>query len=264
MNTHTNTVNNIFVFREAANADELLALLKLRYEVYRNSRVSGFVEENEFGIDLDAYDLRARHFGLFQANDSGGVPVGYLRVVEDRITSSAQTVLRIARDTIGKTNKIMANPLNPFPLMDHYPGAKVLHREYRRLETKGKRMVEAGRLALSDDFRSLRVACHIIESALTIYFIHHRFEHAIWCCYASCSGFYSRLYGLKKHITGGYPEFTKFGRKSNCLIGQPAWLPGKIRGKLEAMADMFGRVGYIPYPFTVAESTTLESMPAVA
>jgi len=35
--------DSYFVFREAANADELLQLFQLRYQVYRNSRLAKFV-----------------------------------------------------------------------------------------------------------------------------------------------------------------------------------------------------------------------------
>jgi len=73
-------MQSYFVFRQAQSVDELRALLKLRYKVYRESRLQQFVPENECGIDLDGYDLRSRHFGLFKNNSH---PIGYMRVVED-------------------------------------------------------------------------------------------------------------------------------------------------------------------------------------
>jgi len=75
-------MENTYCFREARNVEELYALLKLRYEEYRNSRLAGFCPENEYGLDIDEFDLRSRHFGLFQQSADGEKAIGYMRVVQ--------------------------------------------------------------------------------------------------------------------------------------------------------------------------------------
>ena len=62
-------MDSYFVFREARSTSELEALFRLRYKVYQNSRLHCFEPANEYGINLDCYDLRARHFGLYMNDE---------------------------------------------------------------------------------------------------------------------------------------------------------------------------------------------------
>ena len=54
------------IFRQAKNLHELKALLKLRYQGYLQSVCASLIQPNRYQIDLDVYDLRALHFGIFR------------------------------------------------------------------------------------------------------------------------------------------------------------------------------------------------------
>ena len=95
-----------FVFREAANTNELLDPFRLRYRVYRNSRLARFVPENKYGIDLNCYDVRSRHFGLLAVCANTEQSIGYCRVVEDQEVSGRIDVLELVRQIPGLNRRV--------------------------------------------------------------------------------------------------------------------------------------------------------------
>ena len=53
--------------------------------------------------------------------------------------------------------------------------------------------------------------------------------------------------------------------KTHCLVAKPTWLPGKIKPKLELMAQAYRRNGYIEYPFSIsAYNNQEENQPTMA
>ncbi len=54
-----------YEFREVTDASGLQELFRLRYRSFRGSKLEGLVPENEHGLDIDCYDSKARHFGLY-------------------------------------------------------------------------------------------------------------------------------------------------------------------------------------------------------
>lgn len=111
-----------FCYREAKNQQELEALLRLRYEVYRGSRLKGFCPENTWGLEMDFYDCHARHFGLFHCANSKERPVGYMRVIQKKEAEMAAWVRGIARQhSMELLNKVCVELKNPFPSMSYFP-----------------------------------------------------------------------------------------------------------------------------------------------
>ena len=121
-----------FIFREVTSAKELVNLLRFRYRVYRESRLQKFCPENDYGIGLDCFDLRARHFGLFFHDLYTMHPVGYMRVVEDENSCIQEELLRLVSEYPSLSEKLKITPKDPFPLMTYYPEA------VRRLKLKKK------------------------------------------------------------------------------------------------------------------------------
>ena len=237
-----------FVFREAANLDELLELFRLRYRVYRNSKLAKFVPENEHGIDLDCYDVRARHFGLFSVDSGTEQLIGYLRVVEDRKVSGQADVFELVKQAPDLKGRLENKPSCPFPLMTYFPDADAFGELYRRIKDRGERLVEACRFALDKPFRSLRTAKHMVESAIAIYFFHYQFDHAVWCCDSSNKAFY-RLYGFRPLDGSKDKDFARLGVSSCCVFGSAKGVPSPARERTMQMAKAYrdtGRICYFP------------------
>lgn len=152
---------NYFVFREAQSLSELESLLRLRYEVYRTSRLQQFVPENEYGIDFDCYDLRARHFGLFM-NDIE--PVGYHRPVSNAYGPLCDEILRLAAQFPGMSEKVRSKPEQPLPIMTYWPEAHILKELHNEIKGQRKSLAEATKFTLDPSMASVKLATHIIES----------------------------------------------------------------------------------------------------
>jgi len=240
-----NTENGeYFVYRQLETTDEFEDTLRLRYWTYRSSGLKSLIPENEHEIDFDAYDLRARHFGLFRVYRGAELPVGYLRIVEDRDLSPETGVWELISrfPSLGRLGK--ARLRHPFPLMDYHPQKAVIRRSHREISSSKERLVEACRLALDPCFRSLRLAQHIVESALAVYFFHFGVEHAMWCCDGSHSRFYG-LYGLRRLSGTKDSDFLGIGRDSCCLFGSAADVPERMAHRIRGMAEAYESTGRI-------------------
>ncbi len=194
-----------FCFREAKNEVELISLLRLRYETYRSSKLAGFCPKNPHGIDLDAWDSYAMHFGLFQVENGKVKAVGYMRVIQQEETLHANWVRQIAwRYSMKIFEKIFEQPKVPFPSLDYYPGAmEVMNNVIRAEMQRGEKYCEASRLILRNNFRSLKLCIRLIEGALAMYFFNKGFTRAIVTCSEPHSRFYQRygwqqLNGIRK------------------------------------------------------------------
>jgi len=252
-----------FVFREVQDANELLALLKLRYRVYRNSRLAGFVPENRWGIDIDEYDIRSRHFGLYWMHNGTEEPAGYLRVVEDRIIPGSHPIEAIAQRHPEFGEKTYATPAYPFPLMHYYPDAKALAADHKMWAQMGERMCEASRFVVDESFGSPRIASFIVESALATYLFYRQFGHAIWCCTSTHSSVYQRFYDMQIHGGPKQIDYLINGLAYHCLIGTLATIPDRLREKLKEMASAYQATGrierLIPTSNLPALQTSIES-----
>lgn len=224
-----------YEFREPAGPTELIDLLRLRYRVYRSGRMSRFVPENDQGIDLDSWDIRGRHFGLFQKDAGVSRPLGYMRVVEGRVLAERDDVQRIAALCPELRERLHTPPPTPYPLMSYVPDSEPLSVVVRGLARQGERIGEACRLALTEEARCPRLARFMVESGLAIYYFHHHWKHAMWCCDASKARFYG-IYGMRPFTEIRVADFTGIGTSSCVLIGRADDLKGPARRKIERLA----------------------------
>jgi len=235
-----------FVFREAANAEELLALLRLRYRVYRDSRLTKFCAENKEGIDLDAYDLRSKHFGLFLHSDGlDACPVGYERVVEDRFKGVEDNLATILRWYPSIATEFRSNNQSIFPLLDYFPCAGSVSAIYRRCRIQGKKLVEPGRFALEQRVRSIAIARQFV----TMIFAGLRADgvgYAILTCSPTHERFYSQ-FGFRRLSGAGAKRIVCKGVSWVCLLGSADGLPDGVKDRVLAMVNVYRRTGQICY-----------------
>ena len=66
----------MYVFREIETTDDLERYCRMRSSLYSPTRLAPFLENGDAGIDLDRFDLHARHYGIYHGADLvGGVRV---------------------------------------------------------------------------------------------------------------------------------------------------------------------------------------------
>jgi len=195
-----------FVFREASNRKDLLELLRLRYRVYRNSRLSRFVNENEYGFDLDGYDLRARHFGLFLHDKNIIKALGYQRGIINQFGPLKDEILEISELYPNLSDKLNLKPKAPFPCLTFLPQSEknIIMKFYNRISSKGESMTESTRFLLDSSVRSFRLASLMAEAVVGSYMFRH--EYGITCVNETHLPFYKRL---------GFNHFE--GTKSKCF-----------------------------------------------
>jgi len=233
-----------FVFREPENSQELLDLFKLRYKVYRSSRLALFIKENKYEIDIDQYDFHARHFGMYSVESGKETAIGYLRVVEDLVVTKQTYLNAVLKQIPQLSQNIDDKPSYDFPLMDYVPETELIKEKINQVHRNHERVVEACRMAIDPAVRSLRVAKHIFEASMAIYWFHYEFHHMFACIDTSKKGFYARYVVCP---FAGIPEsdFTGMGVSSSCLFGSKASLSEKFCSRFEKMADTYKATGRI-------------------
>lgn len=244
-----NTNSSYFVFREVQTHNELLELLRLRYAVYRDCRLEGFCPENKHGLDIDAYDARSRHFGLYSVNGNNAQElIGGIRVVEQSQTS-AKRHLQLLASYYPIIRDALAKPIREqFPLLTYDSEEKeAVRRAITGFTRNGERIVEPGRLLLRPQHRSLVMAKRIVESAIIVYFLSAQsVDRAVLSCASTQRCFYRRYgFDLVDGTSGFYCPL--LGGNASCLQATPGNVPLSRRSRLKLVADKFDRSGRIVY-----------------
>ena len=92
-----NLESSIFTYREAANQNELEQLLRMRYACFTQSEWANYalIQRNPHEIDLDFFDLRATHVGVFINENGKEIPIGYARFIGQNATKHSLWVNNI-------------------------------------------------------------------------------------------------------------------------------------------------------------------------
>ena len=177
------------IFKEITNKSELLEGLKLRYEIYQQSRVAAWTRQStDQTIEMDGYDLTSRHYIML--NQDTWVPVAYMRVVQESKGRLAEAVLDIAKHfNIG-----IGTPLVPMPVMAYFPQAIHTIARLQSTYTKKVKLCEPGRFVISKDLRKLSFTRAFVEYVLDQNIDHS--SHAVLSCVNTHVPFYSQ-YGFR-------------------------------------------------------------------
>jgi hypothetical protein len=242
-----NNFDEYFVFREAHNIYELEQLFRLRYREYSSCKLEKFLSKNEHEIDIDYYDPRARHYGLFLVIDNWGeYPVGYVRVIEDREMPIKNDVFELMASFGKEDGSLSERSALPFPAMHYINDSNELIDFYGRTKANNKKIFEVGSFVLDGAFHSIRLARHLVESVIAAYFFNYKYEHGIVCCNAIHEKFY-RAYGACLLNTINTRELTEPGKYCTCLTATPNDVPFKYKRKISRMAKSYSKTGAIFY-----------------
>jgi predicted GNAT family N-acyltransferase len=230
-----------FVFREIRTIDEMTELLSLRYQVYMANPVRLFIQENESRIDLDEYDLKACHFGLFR-NDIE--PMGYIRIISEQDSPQKQLILEMVADHPELEAAISRTRRAPLPFMTYPPDAGAILQEYQENIANRKIWVEPSRLVISPVYQSLKLVQHLVKSAIAVYFFYFKVDSARLCCSSHHRQLYQH-YGFEENKA--IMETDVIGISSCYLVSSPDQVPFQSRNRLMRMAEVFARSGQICY-----------------
>ncbi len=247
INLH-NAMNKIstalrYEFREIHSPQELEQAFRLRYRVYRASEVRHFIAENPHELDLDAYDIRAHHYGLFHCDNGRQELVGCVRVVTDHETATASAVRLIAESYEHFYHVATEAPREVFPMLEYVPYREEILNLYRSCSALGKEVVEAGRLALCPDYQSRKLGALIVH-ATAAEFITHRYHYALINAHYYASRFY-RSGGF--NLFPGSRDFylVKYQFHSCCLLGSIDRIPASSRPEIESYAQQIRSRGQV-------------------
>ena len=140
---------------------------RFRYRIYSESRQAGFLNGSSDGLDMDAFDARALHFGWY----ANGVLVGCVRFVEPDESADALPMLSYMGEG------------GPREAVKRYIA------ERRR---RNERMVEASRFCLAPEHRGLRTARDFVL-AMSDHLHELGIERALFDCHLRHAPFYRCL-----------------------------------------------------------------------
>lgn len=227
-----------YIFREPKSLKDLENLLRLRYRVFSDTNLRCFVEQNLDEIDLDPFDLNAKHFGLFKMDCE---PVGYCRVVETHSDFNNDLLITIAKK-YNQTHKIMEEPADPLPTMTYFEpndATKVWLNNALKNNTK---LVEPGRLSVQKGERLIGHTRQMTAAACSIYYIIRKTQ-AILSCNVSYGEFYQK-YGFIKICN--YFTSDKFGHLDTVLLfGSATYLSDDLKRELKNLAEEYKQTGQL-------------------
>ena len=237
-----------FVFREVQTADELLELFRLRYQTYRHSRLRELCCENDEGIDVDTFDSRSRHFGLWQHDATRERLTGGIRVVTTHATGVDKLMNELAGHSLLIGRVLKKRPSAPLPLLTYEAVATKVSGLFGAWRDEGEQIVEVTRFCLAHEFRGTGLVQLLVEATLSIgFYCHWCVNRALISCSNSQSSYYSR-YGFQVISDALGHRWDVHGVPGCTLAASPADVPIDKRPALRKMARSFEITGTIQFP----------------
>lgn len=227
-----------YYFRELQDQQEMLNWLRLRYTIYNSTRCAGFLKTNEEEIDVDHYDLKSRHYGLFVEEADEQKLIGGLRIIQNKPVLSSIRMLKemgiLDQQEVVKEKAVL-------PIMSYFEDQN--NANFGTLLKASPVATEGSRLVLNKDYQSLRLAKFIISNAI----IMHLLLEEDWTAFVSCNPLHARLYhsfGFKDVCSQ-----TTWAKDApvSALYLQDDLLAADKREELEGMAAAYKSSGYTIY-----------------
>jgi hypothetical protein len=243
-----------YTFREITEADELEQAFRLRYEVYSHCRCSSLLKSNKNKMDLDVYDLHARHFGLFINENE---LAGYWRIVLNKNDLYNSVIFAIGRKYdlfpgYGTScDEVEEKELADFPFLSYADIPKDIKQFYTSLKSRNEEVAEGSRLILKEQFRSVRTVLFLMDCMMMLFYTHCLGKrHAITVCVKEHAPFYQR-YGFQ--FIGDDRGYSLSGsiKEAVCLAIpisdklSSSTVPENLHPKIEAMAAEYKITGKI-------------------
>lgn len=159
--------NQTFVCRQAYTGAELRLLLQLRYRVMRAAYGTLLVQENAAEIDLDAFDYRSIHIGVFEYDGAIHRAVGYMRLITEAETVFAPMIREIVAE-IPTLAAADVPPQYPFPLFKFFDATDTVRLMDEWRGNAHGSLLETGRFCLDESLQRSGAARFAVESMISI------------------------------------------------------------------------------------------------
>ncbi len=230
-----------YVFRAANSVSELKSLLQLRYRGYLESKCASLMHQNDHGLDLDGYDMQARHFGLFECNGRSQRPIGYIRFAQDTVSPQLKEIWQLSMAYPDLVNQLEYNPDKPYPVLGHLEDSEPVQTFYQDIRNDGKSMVEGSRMVLDANYRSLGFSRFIIESAVSVCLYSFAYDYSVLACVPNHRRFYER-FGFSNLHTSVYDDV-----KCHIMLITENQLSSTLQSNMHNMARAYDRFEALYY-----------------
>lgn len=162
-----NLDNSIFTYREAANQNELEQLLRLRYACFTQGEWANYslIQRNPYKMDIDAFDLKAIHIGVFAKQNGKEIPVGYARFVGESATKHSFWVKNI----LTKCPQLYLKKIySGFPFIEKLGQREKCMFDDFLLKNKTYQTIEVSRVCVTAGFPSASL-CQLLVMGNTVY-----------------------------------------------------------------------------------------------
>ena len=152
-------------FRPATSLKEMRALLHIRYWGFGASALQMVVHDSQDEMDLDCYDGRSLHYGVYAMIEGQELPVGYIRSVGLEPTEHTPFIEAITASADDLRDNAKSSEARPLPTLEYLPEPNLSAVQALVVQTLegGQVIAEGSRFSLSTEFRSLGTAKFIIQ-----------------------------------------------------------------------------------------------------
>lgn len=225
-----------YIYKEVKDESNLEVLFRFRYEIFRKSPNAKFCQKNKYGLDIDAFDLQARHYGLYRIENEKYTPVGYCRIIHDRQMPAAKEVLKIAKKFPALYEKVQTVEKETFYLMTFSKYKQTIEKEYKSIKANGGHLIEASRLCIHPSEKSFMLLRFFVLSSLAVQFYVNHVQYGITACFLPLARLYLRI-GFKqmKNTEIGWLDSNQY------LITTitPNGISSQYKNKVVAMANAY-------------------------
>jgi predicted GNAT family N-acyltransferase len=163
-----------FVFRELTTYEDLKAAFHLRWKERIELNYPYLKSNNDCNLDIDAFDVLAYHFGIFEQTVLGNTLIGCFRFITEQATPIAKIIKQLAFDHSTILPYRIIKPtdyvFHSFKIFQKSPALLAIYEQWKN---ENRRICEVGRLTLYHIYRDVQLARFLIESAITVCQIHH-------------------------------------------------------------------------------------------
>ncbi|HAA13881.1 MAG TPA: hypothetical protein DCE41_20200 [Cytophagales bacterium] len=267
--TPTNSADKTFSFRQITDEQELEQFMKLRLEIYADSKFKNLIQ---YPVDIDTYDLHSLPFGLF----CDGEPAGFIRVILPRQDYYNPQAFRIGKKYSAfheETHSEAALRGQSGPSVHVFKwieGSEVLKEYYAEAQQQGLELMEGSRIILFKKFRGLKAARFLTECTITTYVEHciKAKRHAIIVMAAKQHRFYEQ-YGFQVVEQEAYSALDR--DHAYCVMALPyaetfdaSPIADRFRGEVMQAYQEFCTTGQITRQIPMTHPTPATSIEAAA
>ncbi len=229
-----------YVCREPRSPEELLDIFRLRHRVFIKSGLGFLLNSTavEYEADIDCYDLRSAHFGLYECLENDCRLIGCIRAVGRAETPAAAWIRAFAGDKPRLSRELDCTLAHALPLFQYSPFPEVLAAIEIKCTKEGKTLFEIGRFAMEASRRAYSITRSLVE--MVIAFTMCCNGSMIFSCRPEHRRFYQPYLIWPLALT---PEFEYGGIRMTTIFWDKALLPALMRKKMEQAAKEYWETG---------------------